>query len=193
MCSKNATKALVQEEVYKWYEILSLMVRQQVDGTSTKNERTTHDLTERCQQLGCKIKFDRAMEFLEDRRIVQKTRVRNIQTDEVHTCFTLGHDVLGLALRGWRDRREGLDQIVKGLRRKAWVLGLGSLFYTAVITIAMVILKDWFWLKFLWAIFVGYSVFFLLISIFPKRFLHRKGFFSFFLKWLLRAPFPRKL
>jgi len=176
MCTQYLSGQQAEDEINKWYEILSLMVRHQIDGTSTKDLRTINELTEQCQKLRCAVEFDKAMKFLNGRRIVQKARVHNIQTDEVYSCFTLGHDALGLALRGWEERGEGRDQAVNRAMYRFRYMGFGMLIY-AIIFAALDIWLDWRWLKWAWGGTAAYAGLFLLFARFP-HFLRSSSIFT---------------
>ena len=107
----------IDKEVDNWYEVLWELVRVQVDGTVTTEQRTEGDLRDEAQRNTCKIKFSLASKFLSDEknRILQPVEVFNVETKKINMCYSLGHDSIGLALNYWRANKEAMESL------RAWV------------------------------------------------------------------------
>lgn len=173
LCAQTISGAVAEVEIDKWYEVLNLLVRYQVDGTATKIEETVEELTRQSRSLGCRVPFQEAMDFLSDWRIVQKTQVRNIQTDELHDCYTLGHDTIGLALQAWRQRGEGREQVGKRLKRASLITGL-SFVVIALVGFGLDYALDWVSIEnAIWGVLAANSAVYLLLALAPMWFLQR--------------------
>lgn len=173
LCAQTISGIAAEVEIDKWYEVLSLLVRYQVDGTVTKNEKTVEELTRHSSSLRCRVPFQEAMDFLSDRKIVQENYVYNIQTDELHHCYTLGHDTIGLALQAWQQRSEGAEQGRKRLQRMSLWMGL-SLFAAALIFFGLEFALGW-GSKILGIVATEYGVLFMIFGLVPMRLLLRIG------------------
>ena len=123
MCEQDGFKGSIPGEVEKWYNILHQLVRVQVDGTVTTEQKLAMDLRSEAKRLSCEVDIESAFAFLahDTRRIIQPVDVYNVQTETIHECYSLGHDAIGIAVRDWKIRNEAekrLRELLKWMSRK---------------------------------------------------------------------------
>ena len=108
LCTREGVGGWVERELDRWYEVLEGLVSVQVDGTVTTVQRTQEELRSVAERLRCKVAFERAMAFLsnDEERILRRDEVYNVEIQGVNTCYSLGHDCIGLAVTSWRSDRE---------------------------------------------------------------------------------------
>lgn len=113
-------------EVNKWYKVLDMLVKVQVDGTVTTELKSEQELKNKALSLKCRIRFDKAMNYLleDTNRIVQRTNIFNLISNETIVCYSLGHDAVGLALTARRLITEGISKFEKTLKRTSLFTGL---------------------------------------------------------------------
>ncbi|MCP4345350.1 MAG: TIR domain-containing protein [Desulfobacterales bacterium] len=80
-----------------------MLAKNQVDGTVTTDFKTEADLYEAALKEKSVLDFKKVMNFLSDdqQRIIRKSEVVNVQTGLNVTCYSLGHDAIGLALKNY--------------------------------------------------------------------------------------------
>jgi tetratricopeptide (TPR) repeat protein len=109
LCRENGIQDMESfKEVEAWKEVLSRLVKTQVDGTVTTELSSAESLKSISQSIGCKIPFDTGAVYLSDaeRRILRSVDVIDARTKETVHCYSLGHDVIGLVLKRWQATRE---------------------------------------------------------------------------------------
>jgi hypothetical protein len=95
----------IEAELDRWRGILLTLVRPQPDGTVTTDLKPASELDDEARKLGCLLPFGPTAEALaqEQRRILRKTEVLHYDSGKIIPCYSLGHDVLGQALRKWQN------------------------------------------------------------------------------------------
>lgn len=109
LCRENSIRDLaVVKEMDAWKEVLSKLVKTQVDGTVTTELSSAESLKKIAEETGCKIPFDAGALYLsnDERRILRPVDVIDLKTKKPIHCYSLGHDVIGLVLRRWQLSRE---------------------------------------------------------------------------------------
>jgi hypothetical protein len=97
----------VPNEMDRWKKVLNELVKSQVDGTVTTELREEGQLDQTARDVGCKIDFGVAMNYLaeDDVRILRPVEVITLSGGRRLKCYSLGHDAIGLTLRRWQVRR----------------------------------------------------------------------------------------
>ena len=130
LCRREGIWWGVEAEVRRWYRVMEELVTVQVDGTVTTNQRTSDEVRSKVKEHGCRVAFDRAVQFLcdEDQRVLREDEVYHVESGGGRTCYSLGHDSIGLAvtLRGEQRRvAEGLRTRQKWTRIALATYGMG--------------------------------------------------------------------
>jgi tetratricopeptide (TPR) repeat protein len=109
LCKENQIGELKAiKEIDCWKEVLSKLVKTQVDGTVTTDLSRADGLQQLAEQAGCVIPFEVGASYLssDDRRILRQVDIIDMRTKTPIRCFSLGHDVIGLVLRRWQLTRD---------------------------------------------------------------------------------------
>ncbi len=98
--------SLIVDEAVRWGDVLGMVARTQVDGTSTTERQRVDVLELAAQTAKCRVPFATMMGYLSDdeRRILRREEVRTRENQTI-TCYTLGHDAVGLVLNKWKVQR----------------------------------------------------------------------------------------
>lgn len=93
----------IELEISRWKSVLLMLFKIQVDGTVTTELRTEESLSDSALKNGCILDFKKMLAHLSDdrQRIVRKAEIPNNETGRTVTCYSLGHDAIGLALKGY--------------------------------------------------------------------------------------------
>lgn len=109
MCHQYGIQDLdVFKEIDRWKEVLSKLVKTQVDGTVTTELGSAVELGKAARSVGCRVPFDKGVEYLseEEMRILRPVTAIDAETKKTIPCYSLGHDVIGLVLKKWQASRE---------------------------------------------------------------------------------------
>ena len=186
LCNMYEISSTVSKEIDRWYKVLDMLVKVQVDGTVTTELRSEEELKNRADELRCRIPFKKAMTYLLDdsQRIVQRTEVFNPIFKETIICYSLGHEAVGLALNVWRYKNEITLRLSKYNKKVCRWFGF---FFIALALIIFAFhykldYKKIFSGRFEWVLFL-YGVSFLLFSLKPSLLvIFQKWIFQFLKK-----------
>lgn len=112
-------------EIVRWRSVLHRLARVQADGSVTTDLIKRDDLRHLAFKEKCRIDFDQMAEYLANEdpeypRILRQTELMEVGSPDPLKCYSLAHDVLGLALQRWY---EGQAQTIRlGARMRLGVL-----------------------------------------------------------------------
>ena len=108
-CFKDSVSYFqVKNETMRWRDILSVLALPQPGDFVTTDVKEKDELEIIAKRKRARARLEPTMEFLalDKWKIVRPVRRTKRSSDEEIDCFSLGHDVLGLVLKTWHDRRE---------------------------------------------------------------------------------------
>lgn len=122
-------------EINKWKDVLSILVKYQLDGTVTTDLIEQHVLIERARSLGCELEPAQLLQHLSDEkvRILRLANTFNIKTREPVTYYSLGHDAMGLALKKWAPESTHIQTLQLRRQLKSSAPGLMLVLLSAIL------------------------------------------------------------
>ena len=125
LCKQEGVRSN-EREIERWYALLEQLVRVQVDGTVTTEQKTEKELTEEARRKGCEVDASKAIDFLADerKRILHRVSILDVNGEELTIC-SLGHDAIGLALNFWKTRSDEEARVVRRFRILFRILSVG--------------------------------------------------------------------
>ena len=112
------TNVRLRRERDRWKQVLSKLVKSQVDGSVTTELRLEQEMIDAATEASCKQRFSPMMDALctDELRICRRIEVmrrdlaidnaRPEEHDQPIVCYCLGHDAIGLALKQWNDAQK---------------------------------------------------------------------------------------
>jgi len=94
------------KEIGRWKEVLSGLVKEQVDGTVTTEIVRKDSLRQAADRADCVMAFQEVMNYLSrgEVRLLRLVSVVDVRSGGEISAYSLGHDAVGLALRAWSER-----------------------------------------------------------------------------------------
>jgi hypothetical protein len=125
LCLANkVNKGNIEIESTRWRKALRILTKTQVDGTVTTELVPSSTLAEEVERTGSTIVFNKDVaNFLDACRIIRPVSVYNAIKSEEISCFVLGHDVIGLALKNWEKPGAARARLVS-MRRLSGGVGI---------------------------------------------------------------------
>lgn len=98
----------LRAEVTRWRHVLAFLCQAQPDGSITTKICTDVDLRREMKDRQCLLSPDQVVDELcaDSCRILRRVSVPSRVESTVIACYSLGHDVIGVALRDWAAREE---------------------------------------------------------------------------------------
>lgn len=130
-----------RRERARWKDVLSMLVKSQVDGSVTTELRREDEMVYAAKRARCRQPFGPIIEVLcsDELRICRRIEImrRDMAIDSIpHNdepnrstiCYSLGHDAIGLALKQWEDARMFMRR-----RKPDWGNTLGILVFPVLL------------------------------------------------------------
>jgi hypothetical protein len=113
----------IERESNSWKLVFYTLVKNQVDGTVTTELKTEEVLQRDAIQFGCTLDPADTLRHLarEEQRLLRQARVFHRDSRQIVTCYSLGHDAIGLALDKWKvawDETRSIDEKSRAYRSK---------------------------------------------------------------------------
>lgn len=92
------------KEIGRWKDVLSSLVKEQVDGTVTTEIVSKERLNQTAHRADCIMPFQDVADYLsrDEIRLLRPVTVVDFKGKEI-SAYSLGHDAVGLALRVWSE------------------------------------------------------------------------------------------